>query len=251
MGWSFRRSIRFGPIRFNLSKSGVGVSAGVKGARVSTGPRGTYVNVGRGGYYYRQKVGGGSRASGAQGAGANVLPPMMNQQLPHNQYPQFPPRGTPRIFVTLLWIVGAGVFILLPVSVIIFVSLSDQNMPKTAQQPPQSPPVVYREFVSYDKGTQHWRNVVVGGQPGMNQTIELARYLHTTSPTSNFNIFDDAQQLDVFIKFETSAKAKPPSTLNAWLSQHQLGRVTTQANSTSTPLWQFTDRQGRVIAPLF
>ena len=31
MGWSFRRSIRIGPLRFNLSKSGIGASAGIPG----------------------------------------------------------------------------------------------------------------------------------------------------------------------------------------------------------------------------
>jgi hypothetical protein len=56
VGLFFRKSIKFGPFRINLSKSGVGVSAGVKGARISKGPRGTYINVGRGGIYYRQKL---------------------------------------------------------------------------------------------------------------------------------------------------------------------------------------------------
>jgi len=57
MGFYFRRGINFGPIRFNFSKSGIGVSAGIKGARVSTGPRGTYVHAGTHGFYYRQKIG--------------------------------------------------------------------------------------------------------------------------------------------------------------------------------------------------
>lgn len=56
MGLFFRKSIKFGPFRINLSKSGVGVSAGIKRARISTGPKGTYINVGRGGLYYRQKI---------------------------------------------------------------------------------------------------------------------------------------------------------------------------------------------------
>ena len=34
MGWSFRRSFRFGPFRVNLSKSGVGYSVGTRGIRV-------------------------------------------------------------------------------------------------------------------------------------------------------------------------------------------------------------------------
>lgn len=53
MGFYLRKSISLGPLRFNLSKSGVGVSAGIKGLRVGTGPRGNYVHMGRGGLYYR------------------------------------------------------------------------------------------------------------------------------------------------------------------------------------------------------
>lgn len=53
----FRKSITAGPIRFNLSKSGIGMSAGIKGLRIGTGPRGGYVHAGRGGVYYRQSLG--------------------------------------------------------------------------------------------------------------------------------------------------------------------------------------------------
>lgn len=56
MGFFFRKSVAFGPIRLNFSKSGIGVSAGVKGARVSTGPRGTYVHAGANGFYYSQRI---------------------------------------------------------------------------------------------------------------------------------------------------------------------------------------------------
>ena len=56
MGFYFRKSVNFGPVRLNFSKSGVGVSVGVKGARISTGPRGTYVHVGSNGFYYRQRL---------------------------------------------------------------------------------------------------------------------------------------------------------------------------------------------------
>jgi hypothetical protein len=57
VGFYLRKSIRAGPFRFNLSKSGIGMSAGVKGLRVGTGPRGAYVHAGRGGIYYRQSLG--------------------------------------------------------------------------------------------------------------------------------------------------------------------------------------------------
>ena len=60
MGFYIRKAISVGPFRFNLSKSGVGVSAGVKGFRFGTGPRGNYVHMGRGGLYYRQTLPSGS-----------------------------------------------------------------------------------------------------------------------------------------------------------------------------------------------
>jgi len=56
MGWYLRKSLKVGPLRFNLSKSGVGTSIGVKGFRVGTGPRGRYVHAGRGGLYFRQSL---------------------------------------------------------------------------------------------------------------------------------------------------------------------------------------------------
>ncbi|MCC6300845.1 MAG: DUF4236 domain-containing protein [Anaerolineales bacterium] len=56
MGFYIRKSVKFGPIRFNISKSGIGISSGIPGARVSTGPRGTYIHMGRNGIYYRKKI---------------------------------------------------------------------------------------------------------------------------------------------------------------------------------------------------
>jgi hypothetical protein len=56
MGFSFRKSVKFGPLRLNLSKSGIGISAGVKGARISTGPRGTQLRVGRKGFQYQKTL---------------------------------------------------------------------------------------------------------------------------------------------------------------------------------------------------
>ncbi len=56
MGWSWRRSMSIGPVRFNFSQSGMGMSVGVKGARVSICPRGTYVHVGAGGFRYSSRI---------------------------------------------------------------------------------------------------------------------------------------------------------------------------------------------------
>lgn len=56
MATSFRKSLGFGPLRVNPSRSGIALSAGVRGARVSVGPRGTYVSFGAGGFSYRVKL---------------------------------------------------------------------------------------------------------------------------------------------------------------------------------------------------
>src|SRR4051794_30443082 len=53
MGFYLRTSLRAGPFRVNLSRSGIGISAGVPGFRVGTGPRGNYVSVGAAGIRYR------------------------------------------------------------------------------------------------------------------------------------------------------------------------------------------------------
>ena len=65
MGFYIRKSIKAGPFRFNLSKSGLGVSTGIPGFRVGTGPRGNYVQMGRNGIYYRASLGGTRRAPAA------------------------------------------------------------------------------------------------------------------------------------------------------------------------------------------
>lgn len=62
MPFYIRKSVSAGPFRFNLSKSGVGLSVGVKGLRIGTGPRGHYVHAGRGGLYYRASLGGSRSA---------------------------------------------------------------------------------------------------------------------------------------------------------------------------------------------
>jgi hypothetical protein len=56
MGFYLRKAFGFGPFRLNLSRSGLGVSFGVKGARIGVGPRGSYIHAGRGGIYYRQSL---------------------------------------------------------------------------------------------------------------------------------------------------------------------------------------------------
>jgi tetratricopeptide (TPR) repeat protein len=60
VGFRLQRSIRLGKfLRLNISKSGIGLSAGVPGLRLSTGPSGTHFNIGLPGtgLSYRKKLG--------------------------------------------------------------------------------------------------------------------------------------------------------------------------------------------------
>ena len=56
MGFYIRKSVQAGPFRFNLSKGGIGVSAGGRGLRVGTGPKGHYIRAGLSGIRYQQSV---------------------------------------------------------------------------------------------------------------------------------------------------------------------------------------------------
>jgi len=76
MGVFLRKSFGAGPVRFNISKSGIGVSAGVKGLRTSVGPRGIGISGGRRGVYFRKTLtdGSGRSASSASSEGVASRP---------------------------------------------------------------------------------------------------------------------------------------------------------------------------------
>ncbi len=57
MGWYIRKSFNVGPLRFNLSKNGIGTSVGTRGYRLGKKPNGKrYVHAGRHGLYFRQNL---------------------------------------------------------------------------------------------------------------------------------------------------------------------------------------------------
>jgi hypothetical protein len=66
VGFYIRKSVKAGPFRFNLSKSGISASAGVPGFRIGTGPRGNYVHMGRNGICYRASLHGQPRRDRAR-----------------------------------------------------------------------------------------------------------------------------------------------------------------------------------------
>jgi hypothetical protein len=68
VGWSYRRSVTFGPLRVNLSRSGIGYSVGARGFRVGVRADGrSYTRVtipGTGLSHTTSGVGGGRKAPG-------------------------------------------------------------------------------------------------------------------------------------------------------------------------------------------
>jgi hypothetical protein len=61
---SFRKSFKAGPVRINLSKSGVGASIGVKGVRIGVNSKGQgYTSAGTHGVYVRETFGGKAGAA--------------------------------------------------------------------------------------------------------------------------------------------------------------------------------------------
>ena len=86
MGLSFRKSIRVGPLRFNLSKSGIGVSTGIPGFRVGTGPRGSHVSAGRGGITFRKNLASSAeRTPSTSGGGTGESQPQRSS-LPADRF---------------------------------------------------------------------------------------------------------------------------------------------------------------------
>jgi hypothetical protein len=80
MGWGFRRSVKFGPLRLNLSKSGIGYSVGVRGFRVGKDEKGrsyTSESIPGTGLYSRNYSGS---APGESSPGAIVQSPAVTEQ---------------------------------------------------------------------------------------------------------------------------------------------------------------------------
>ncbi len=74
MGIFFRKSVSLGPVRLNFSKSGVGVSAGVKGLRIGVDARGkTYAAGGRYGLYFKHTLSDGEPVNRSVEAGGHWI----------------------------------------------------------------------------------------------------------------------------------------------------------------------------------
>ncbi len=70
MGWSYRKSVNFGPFRVNLSKSGIGYSVGGKDFRVGVNAKGREyksLTIPHTGLHYRSEGKSRGQSSGCMG----------------------------------------------------------------------------------------------------------------------------------------------------------------------------------------
>lgn len=103
MGLYLRKSFRFGPVRLNLSKSGVGVSVGVKGLRVGTGPRGSYLHAGRRGLYLRESLEAASPELSAADSPVPTEPSPSTDSIAETSIQEGPTPGTVHLHVKREW----------------------------------------------------------------------------------------------------------------------------------------------------
>ncbi len=128
MAWRFRKSIKLGPLRFNLSKSGIGTSIGVRGFRVGTDAKGrsyTAASIPGTGLYSRTYSGKGA-AAGADAAPGSPAPP---QQRAGNG---------PALVVAFI---AGGLLVLFLTSLFSSHTVTPPALPPAAVSVPQAPPL--------------------------------------------------------------------------------------------------------------
>jgi hypothetical protein len=120
MGFYIRRGKNLGPFRLNLSKSGLGISFGVKGARIGLNSQGkAYVHAGRGGLYYRKQLGGLTNKSQPSRSYSDPIDIFVDTGITTTQRsssPKLPPLATkqPQVhYIRQSWLALIGIFFLL------------------------------------------------------------------------------------------------------------------------------------------
>jgi hypothetical protein len=101
MAWRFRKSIKIGPLRLNLSKSGLGASIGVRGFRVGQDAKGqsyTAASIPGTGIYERKY------SSQTNATGGDVVPASSSAAAKRNS-------GAPFVLGILLLVFMAGGFV--------------------------------------------------------------------------------------------------------------------------------------------
>lgn len=147
MGLRYRKSIKLGPMRINLSKSGIGWSVGVKGARFTKKANGGYrttMSVPGTGVSYVKDYSAGSAAQnqGVHTKGPQQIDPAQREQILSQRYE----KETKKTGSGAKWVVGFLVAALIIAAVFVVKSMlsgdqdaiSTKDIPETAIWYPES-----------------------------------------------------------------------------------------------------------------
>jgi hypothetical protein len=132
MAWRFRKSLKLGPVRLNLSKSGVGYSIGGRGFRVGKDAKGrayTAASIPGTGLYSR------TYSSQGQAAGGNAAPASGGTAARQS--------GGARLAVGMLALAfGAGILVTLILSALLSTPPAPPLAPLPAVTAPVAPPAI-------------------------------------------------------------------------------------------------------------
>lgn len=118
MGLFFRKSKKIGLFRLNTSKSGFGLSFGVKGCRFSLNQKGIQFNAGSKGAYYRKSLSWNKLKNNKISIDEQSEQPQKEVFLIERTEEQ--EKFENKIISTFLWVVGLGVFSILIKALFIF-----------------------------------------------------------------------------------------------------------------------------------
>ncbi|SCL87976.1 DUF4236 domain-containing protein [Sporanaerobacter sp. PP17-6a] len=128
MGLNIRKSTKIGKsTRLNISKSGIGVSTGVKGFRVGVGPKGVRktTSIPGTGVYYTEQKSWGSINKGSKGERIDqpyLSPQDSMMEMLSGINPRTPSRATKLLIAGFICLILSAIFILfLPVAFILLV----------------------------------------------------------------------------------------------------------------------------------
>jgi hypothetical protein len=121
-GLRYRKSYKVAPgLRVNVSKSGIGLSGGVRGARLGVGPRGPYMSVGipGTGLSYYQRLGSSTRSRSSHPG--STAPPPLGDPLATNEalLQSFKGRNPAEVYPVARAVLGGEVSALVPVAALV------------------------------------------------------------------------------------------------------------------------------------
>lgn len=160
------------------------------------------------------------------------------------------PRKPAGLDGTVFGVLVAGALALALVVGVVAVTAVERK-PVTSAPARAEPSLAYREAGQHWKGQQSWVIITVSPNPEVHHVVELAEHLHAQRPEQHFRIFDDASpaRIKAYVEYEDhygKPEGKRYPYPEAWLTEHQVGRVTYLIGDG----WTLIDARGEKIVSL-